>query len=294
MTTPTRDAGGTDRPDATASGRPDGAPADRSDGASAALAPLHEAFAEVRRRRGPAGLSGLAPGLVVPDPTGWVSAAELLDPDGSGLDDLLAAARAWWRATPHAAAALAFRMYTYWLAMPPVLGWATASRVPLLDPADVLLRYPGEEQFMTVGFRRLRFGVLAGDPVAGQHPDVHVVPGPTELLRLLRETMRTTHLDPLVDALADRVRLGTRTLLGSLASAVAYAVVRGLSTPAETTVATAHTVLSALDVADLVTVAPSADGSGATVRRHTCCLAFTLPKPKLCSGCPLPKLPTRG
>jgi ferric iron reductase protein FhuF len=35
-------------------------------------------------------------------------------------------------------------------------------------------------------------------------------------------------------------------------------------------------------------VAPAPGGGDPTVRRHTCCLAFTEPEPKICSGCPLP------
>ena len=48
----------------------------------------------------------------------------------------------------------------------------------------------------------------------------------------------------------------------------------------------AQTLLSALDVADLVTLEP--DPEGLRVQRRTCCLAFTLPGQKICAGCCVP------
>lgn len=275
-----------------------------------ALAPVDDALAAVRRRRGPEGTGGLADGLVVADvadPAGWLPASDLVS--GEALDDLLAAAGRFWRAEPHAAAALAWRMYTYWLVMPPVLGWATARRVPLLDPGDVLVRINDRKPFVTVGLRRVRVATLPTDPLAagpeaggappgGPSPDAaptgtaEVVPvgGERELLAVLRATLRTGHLDPLLARIQDRVRLGTRTLLGSLASAVAYAVVRGVEAAPDEIYRAANTLLSTLDVADLVTLEPGADGHPA-VWRHTCCLAFTIPEPKICSGCPLRRSP---
>lgn len=270
-------------------------------GAPAALAPLEQALAGVRQRRGSAGTAGLAPGLLVPAGTpGWTPAAELLT--GGFLDDLLVAAKQRWNATPHVAAALAWRSYTYWLAMPVVLGWATAGRVLLPAPEDVLLRLgpAGDRLLLTIGLRRLRFAVRASDPLAST-PDTRpgaagpvatVVGSEQQLLGVLRSSLRDQHLDPLRERFQTQAKLGARTLLGSLASAVAYGAVRGMAAPPVEVIATAETLLSALDLADLVTVLPGPDGP--TVQRRTCCLAFTLPEPKICSGCCLrtpPALP---
>jgi hypothetical protein len=249
--------------------------------ATAALAPIEHALGVVRRRRGPIGSQGLAPGLVVPDPAGWTPARDLIS--GERLDDLLDAAARRWQAAPHAAAALAWRSYTYWLAMPPVLGWAAARRVPMLDPDDVLVRFDGQHLPVTVGLRRLHLAVLPDDPLAGT-ADVTIAATEQHLLDLFRTTLREHHLDPLMAGIQARVRLGTRTLLGSLASAVAYAAVRGLDTTPDETTDTAWLLLAALDVADLVDL-PRDAGGQPTVQRHTCCLAFTLPEPKICSGC---------
>jgi hypothetical protein len=249
-----------------------------------ALAPVEAALAVVRRRRGPAGTDGLAPGLVVPDPAGWIPAADVVA--GDRLDDLLAVAARRWEAPAAAAAALAWRSYTYWLAMPVVLGWATARRVPLVDPADVLLRFGGQDPLLTIGLRRLRLAVLPDDPVASAVTGaaVTVAADEEELRGLLRATLRARHLDPLLAQIQRRVRLGTRTLLGSLASAVAYAAVRGLDTAPGEVADVAGYLLADLDVADLVELPPGPDGHP-TVQRLTCCLAFTLPEPKICSGC---------
>ena len=76
-----------------------------------------------RRRRAPAG-----------SPPPRSSTAPLPDAARRRRTPLAGAPR-----TP--AAALAWKAYTYWLALPAVLGWASARRVPLLDPADVLMHF---------------------------------------------------------------------------------------------------------------------------------------------------------
>jgi ferric iron reductase protein FhuF len=64
-------------------------------------------------------------------------------------------------------------------------------------------------------------------------------------------------------------------------------VAHGLSRAADVvpgpTLATAEQVLASLGVDDLVELGPRE--GGLDVRRKTCCLAFTLPEPKICSGC---------
>lgn len=277
-----------------------------------ALAPVERALATVRRRRGAEGTRGLVPGLVVPgDHTGWFPAGDLLrGPRGDGHDDLgrlLDVAKQRWGGSPHAAAALAWRSYTHWLAMPVVLGWALARRVLLVEPDDVLVRVDDDRQLLTLGWRRVRLAVLPDDPLVTSHPlvptesplavpagpmwatdaqrsvELTVVGSEPELLGVLHGTLRGAHLDPLLAQLTSRVRLGARTLLGSLASAVAYSVIRGVEAPDAELTATADTLLSALDVADLVEFEPGPDGPA--VRRRTCCLAFTLPEPKICASC---------
>lgn len=247
------------------------------------LAPVEFTLAEMRRRRGEDATRGLVPGLILPDPApGWTPASALIS--GERLGTVLAAAEQRWGGSPHAGAALAWKCYTYWLALPAVLGWATARRVPLLDPDDVLVRPSGRQPFLTIGLRRARVAVLPSDPLAVTGGgDVTVVASEAELLAVFRDTLRARHLDPLLAQIRSWVRLGERTLLGSLASGVAYGVLRGVRGGAADLRRTADTLLSALDVADLVDLEPTPDGYA--VHRRTCCLAFTLPTPKVCSGC---------
>jgi hypothetical protein len=87
-----------------------------------------------------------------------------------------------------------------------------------------------------------------------------------------------------VDAIHREVRVGARTLLGSLASGIAYGVLRAADVLPGSTIGNITTLLRGLDLDDLVELVPG-PGGDITVQRKTCCLAFTLPEPKLCTGC---------
>ncbi|HEU4424426.1 MAG TPA: hypothetical protein VFR67_18010 [Pilimelia sp.] len=249
--------------------------------ASDALAPIR---ATLKGAFGSDRLSGLAPGLLVNDLVGWLPATALID--GTRLPDLLDAAKHRWRAAPHAAAALAWKAYTYWLALPPVLGWAGARRVPIVDPADVLVHFEDHRPLLTLGLRpSIKVAVLPSDPLAlSGLPEIRVVADEAELLGTFRASLLDRHFAPLLAQIQGKVRLGTRTLLGSVASGVAYGVLRAADVLPGGTLANAGALLTALDVADLVDLVPGPTGA-LSVQRKTCCLAFTLPEPKICSGC---------
>ncbi|GAA4940995.1 hypothetical protein GCM10025331_29240 [Actinoplanes utahensis] len=228
-------------------------------------------------------IPGLAPGLVVPDMAGWTPTARLTDVH---LDTLLDAARRRWNAQPHAAAALAWKAYTYWLTLPAVLGWASARRVPLLTATDAVMRFDDPRPLITLGIRRgATIAVLPNDPLAlSGRPEVRVVSDEDALLAEFRRSILDEHLTPLLDAVHGRVRLGKRTLLGSLASGVAYGVLRSADAVAGPSAETIDRLLTALGVRDLIELHPNNQGR-LDVRRKTCCLAFTLPQPKVCPGC---------
>jgi len=65
---------------------------------------------------------------------------------------------------------------------------------------------------------------------------------------------------------------------------VAYAVLRSADVLPGSSAETIGTLLEALDVADLIELVPGPNGK-LDVQRKTCCLAFTLPSPKICQGC---------
>jgi hypothetical protein len=228
-------------------------------------------------------LPGLAPDLLVHDTTGWTPTARLADDE---LPGLLESARRRWAAQPHAAAALAWKSYTYWLALPAVLGWASARRVPLITAENVLMHFTDPQPLVTLGLRAdIPVAVLPSDPLAMSGlPQVRVVADEEALLAEFRRSLLDEHLTPLLDAIHGMVRLGRRPLLGSLASGVAYAVLRSADVLPGSSAETISTLLSALGVADLIELVPERNGK-LDVQRKTCCLAFTLPQPKVCKGC---------
>ncbi|WP_121162370.1 hypothetical protein [Micromonospora pisi] len=253
-------------------------------GRAQAAAPLAPVNATLRKMFGTDDLPGLAPGVLVEDEQGWLSATELIN--GNRLPEILAAAQRSWQATPHAAAALFWKAYTYWLALPTVVGWASARRVPLVRAGDVLIRVDAERAALTLGLRRsTTIAVLPNDPLAvAGRPEVRVLADEAELLAALRGSMLDEHLTPLLDAIHTQVRVGARTLLGSVASGVAYGILRASDGLPGTSAANVGTLLSALDLADLIELVPGPNGEP-TVQRKTCCLAFTLPQPRVCKGC---------
>jgi hypothetical protein len=178
------------------------------------------------------------------------------------------------------------KAYTYWLALPAVLGWASARRVPLLYPDDVLMHFEDQRPLLTLGFRRsVAVAVLPSDPLAlSGLAQVRVVRDEAALLDALRASLLDAHLTPMLDAIHAEVRVGPRTLLGSVSSGIAHGILRAADVLPGSTVEHIGTLLTTLGVEDLIELVPGPSGE-LTVQRKTCCLAFTLPQPKICTGC---------
>jgi hypothetical protein len=247
-------------------------------------APLSPITATLRSMFGTStAIPGLAPDLLVHDTAAWRPTSLLA---GEGLDLLLESAGARWRAQPHAAAALAWKAYTYWLALPAVLGYASARRIPLLTGTNVLMHLRDPRPLVTLGLHPgTPIAVLPNDPLALSNlPQIRVVPDEDALLAEFRRSLLDEHLTPLLNAIHDRVHLGKRTLLGSLSSAVAYGVLRSADALPGPSAETIARLLSALGVEDLIELVRDQAGQ-LDVQRKTCCLAFTLPTPKVCRGC---------
>jgi hypothetical protein len=259
----------------------DGFDASLLDEATDPLAPVLATVRAAFRTTPPGSLS---PEVTVADARGWIPARRLVD--GTRVPELLAAVGHRRRAAPHAAAALAWKAYTYALALPPVLGWAAARRVPLVGPADVLVRLHAPRSVLMLGLRpSIRVAVLPSDPLAARdRPGITVVANETALLDALRGALVDAHLTPLMGHIRAVVRVGTRTLLGSLASGVAHGVLDAGDALPGSAAEHAGALLAALGVQDLVDLVPGPDGR-LTVQRHTCCLAFALPTRKICAGC---------
>jgi hypothetical protein len=211
---------------------------------------------------------------------GWLTAARLIEP--AGLELMLAAAARRWRATPHASATLAWKSYSYWASLPTVLSWAAARRVPLLSAQTTYAQFHDEAPFLSIGVATVPFAVLPSDSLAGQ-PGTIVVADEDALLATLRTALLERHLIPLLDAIRSEVNVGRRTLLGSVASGIAYGMIRASDALPGSTHDSLLSLLEALELDDLVDIC--ATESGLSVQRKTCCLAFTLDEPKICSGC---------
>lgn len=272
--------------------------------AADALTPIADTLRHMAARPDIPALTGIEPGLVVADEAGWVRATDLVS--GDALGDLLETAARRWNAAPHAAAALAWKSYSYWLTLPAVLGYATVRRVPLMTPDAVLVRWSDQQPFLRVGLasssRRAApavgrsvggsgatVAVLPSDPVLLDGPGraIRVVPDESALLAELRTAIMDEHLAPILGHIWSRLHLGRRTLWGSLAAGVAHGLSRAADVIPGSTLQAAQAVLASFDIADLIEVAQRPDSAELTVRRRTCCLAFTLPEPhrKVCAGC---------
>ena len=243
----------------------------------AALQPIVDVLDRVEARLGEAPVHGVARPLVrpgwpdSPSDLRWTPAIDLVN--GDAIDELLNAAQRRWPADAHVAAALAWKSYTYWITLPAVIGYIAGRLVPDVRPDNVEFQIHEASPFVSV--RLLR-------------PDATALVGDASLLAELRKALLDEHLDPVLEQLRERVHLGRRTLLGSLASAVCYAVMRAREALPDRAVTDAHQILDALGVSDLVDFGVDASGE-LRVQRHTCCLAFALPTPKICSSCVLPR-----
>lgn len=259
-----------------------------------ALTPIVDALDAVRARLGEAPVHGVTPSLMLPADADreWIPASRFAD--GSALPELLAAACLRWPGDPHVAGALAWKSYAYWVTMPVVVGFASARIVPNVAADNVRVRIHGDPPFVELGLIR---------PEVAQHANDDL------LLATLRESLMDRHLELVLDQLHRLVRVGRRTLLGSVASAVCYALLRTREVPPGTSAAriladhvpesaahvladhalvpVANAILETLGLADLVAFGPD-DAGRLTVARRTCCLAFALPSPRICSGCCIP------
>ncbi|MCC3763870.1 ferric iron reductase [Glycomyces sp. TRM65418] len=202
---------------------------------------------------------------------------------GERIEELMGTAAALWGGSPHAHAALAWKTYCYWTLAPVVLGYLAGRRVPVMDAANTVFSVADDAPMFSVRQIRPRFLALPHDPSA-PHPDVEVVADEAVLLDRLRTTVFDAHLAPVLEAFLARVRVGRRTLMGSVASGVAYAVASIAQVVPDPDEVLAKTLLDALEVGDLVDV--GADEAGRLVyRRRTCCLALTIDGDRTCSTC---------
>jgi ferric iron reductase protein FhuF len=202
---------------------------------------------------------------------------------GERVEELMGTAAALWGGSAHANAALAWKTYCYWTVAPVVLGYLAGRRVPVMDAGNTVFSVSQDDPMFSVRQVRPHFLVLPHDACAFV-PGTEVVRNEGELLDRLRADVLEGHLAPVLDAFLARVRVGRRTLTGSLASGLSYAVASMAQVVSEPAEVAAKTLLDAFDVSHLVDI--TTDEIGRLVyRRRTCCLALTIDGGRTCSTC---------
>lgn len=218
---------------------------------------VDELLAALRRAYGTSSLPGLEPGLIVHNQHGWTPATALT---GDDVGSLLTAARNRWDARPHVAAALMWKAYSYWLSLPAAFGWVATRRVLHVTADQVLVRFDTPDAPVRLGLRPdIPFTV--GDPLT------------------LRSVLLDGHVTPLLDAFQREIRINRRPLLGSLSAGLAHATRHAVRAVPGASTTDIDILLKALDLQDLI------EWRGGHLRRRTCCLAFTLPEPRICTDC---------
>lgn len=250
------------------------------------LAPLVQSVAEVVATRHGRG-SGVWPELLAPQEAEWRPARAFADSGSAELRGLLQRIGAHYNVPPHAAAALAWKAYSYWVTLPVVAGWSAHRRVLLADIDTAVVRLNTSAPYLTMGVTEASVAVLPDDPAAGA-AGVTVVADESALLRALREYLVDRHLVPVMRALTRISRIGERALWGSVANSLAHPLVASTVSLPRDPRTEVTTVLAGVGgpVSRLVQVVPDpTTPTRLAVRRNTCCLAFTNPDLGFCSSC---------
>lgn len=200
-------------------------------------------------------------------PGEWIPATDLVS--GSRLEELFALPEQLWAAPPHAAAVLAWKIYTYRLIQPLAKAWTwtpTSSRqVPVLSADNVRFRVQPAAPYVMLELR-------CQDPAA--------LPDEQSGLDFLRGTLVDGHLRPLIEQVRARRRISERVLWGQAAAAIAYCFADHAPTLPATTAEHCARLTELLPITGLAGI-----GEDSTVWQTTCCLSFASPGLTACATC---------
>jgi ferric iron reductase protein FhuF len=199
----------------------------------------------------------------------WLRASAFTEPAGAPLSALVARPQREWGAAPHAAAALAWKAYSWWLLDPVVRALMADRPVPV------------------PGLHDTEVAMLDTSPYIAFRPagSASVTPGSGyDVLARVASEVLEGHLHPVARALSAATRVGARTLWGSVAEAVSYPVLAA----GRPELARRLLVAWSLDeLIDLVDPLMDPTTSAAQPLRRTCCLAVTVPGLGVCETCPV-------
>jgi hypothetical protein len=143
----------------------------------------------------------------------WVTLEQILAPGNRVLDDLVAEAGADPRRPGQLVARSVFGELAFCFLAPQVLTLSQQGRLPILDGGRIWLE-PASKDPALVAWETDRVLVLEGDPLIGS-PGVSTLPGSDDLYRELVDWSVKT-LQPLLEAVRNRVRAGRNGLWGSV------------------------------------------------------------------------------
>ncbi|MET8868202.1 (2Fe-2S)-binding protein [Nonomuraea sp. NPDC004580] len=196
------------------------------------------------------GVLGVVPELVIEPDESWTPVTELVREPYTLLARLVDETAARWNAPRHVGAALFWKTYGYWHALPMALGWALDGRVPVMPFGETYVK--ASDAGVTLAATSVRWESGEG-----------------AIREALEESQR-----PLVAAIGALAKVGERTLWGSTAEAFAHPL----------------TSIVPGDYMELLRrIGPPLDGliepAGDGYFRRTCCLWITLPDVEPCGSC---------
>jgi hypothetical protein len=225
------------------------------------------------------------------DQPGWVSAAEMMQPDSPHLADILARVAAHYGATDRRSpAALWFGHHAYIMMAFPMASYYLDRRVPHMTFTDLWLRFDEHGEVCAQAWEGRAFSALASDPAAGD-PGCEVVETREELQASLREQV-LNYFEATVPAVRARCTFGTPGLWALVADYFAntFAWAAGLVGPECVGVAEVRLVAAPSPrlrrKRDFIVV----EHAGLTwnlIDRLSCCLYYTLKPGEYCLSCPL-------
>jgi hypothetical protein len=148
-----------------------------------------------------------------PSEEGWVTLDQILTPGDRSLDELLAKAGDDPRRPRQLVARSVFGWMCFCFLTPQVLTLSQQGRIPDLDGGTIWWKLGSESPCM-VAWDTARATVLEDDPLAGED-GVTTLPGIDDLYEALVGWAVDT-LEPLLEAVRDRVRAGRNGLWGSV------------------------------------------------------------------------------
>ncbi len=236
---------------------------------------------------------------IAPAGPGWLRADELM-PGGTRFEALVERLGGAYDPVTRRAVGSQFVLEYLHFTWPAITAYAVERCVPDVSADNLLVRLDERGMPIAFGLAEPRFGVLEGDPLAGEAAFVARNDG--ELLAWLLGQAIDRNAGPLVEGIRARLSTSGTALWGNVAAAFVHpllwhvqlvasdpaAIVRDaealLRRPAERALGSQLRLLKVLN----------GDTEWTVTARRTCCLAWSMPDKARCAECPLVREPDAG